>query len=171
MSFAPLPGQPRRPQAAGKSPPPALLPRGPHSSEPRPHFSDSNRRPAPRAKKSGPTDHPRGKPINLEASQSDRLVCRDEYEKAPDRARFIGQFSIFSSGIFSFFHRIQQNPQGSAGNPHLVNQAAQRQAPSTQGHQKRSDRSKHSSRSARRASRPRKETSSPRRTSASPESA
>ena len=34
------------------------------------------------AKKSGPTDHPLGKPINQEASQPDRLKCRDKNNKA-----------------------------------------------------------------------------------------
>lgn len=33
-------------------------------------------------KKSGPTDHLLGKPINLGASQSDRLECRDIKDRA-----------------------------------------------------------------------------------------
>jgi len=49
--------------------------------------------------RSGPTDHPRGKPINLEASQSDRLVCRDKQNKALAVPSFLVR-EIFS-GFFS----------------------------------------------------------------------
>jgi transposase len=70
--------------------------------------------------RSGPTDHPRGKPINLEASQSDRLVCRDSSKQSTHRAKialanhFSGKISASLLKAFVSKHPIMLQVNGSS---------------------------------------------------------
>lgn len=54
--------------------------------------------------KSSPTDHPLGKPINLEVSQSDYLDCRDINKSATAVPRGVKCVKLMTFALF--FYRL-----------------------------------------------------------------